>query len=43
VAAEDQLKRIDLLAPQDGRSQQAHTIARISGEVLMLVVPMPTS
>jgi len=43
VAAEDQLKRIDLLAPQDGKifQQAVHTIGGViqAGEVLMLVVP----
>ena len=43
VAAEDQLKRIDLVAPQDGRifQQTVHTIGGViqAGEVLMLVVP----
>ena len=43
VAAEDQLKRIDLLAPQDGRvfQQAVHTVGGViqAGEVLMLVVP----
>jgi HlyD family secretion protein len=43
VAAEDQLKRIDLTAPQDGRifQQAVHTIGGViqAGEVLMLVVP----
>ncbi|MFZ5780047.1 MAG: HlyD family type I secretion periplasmic adaptor subunit [Pseudomonadota bacterium] len=43
VAAEDQLKRIDLVAPQDGRifQQSVHTIGGVvqAGEVLMLVVP----
>ena len=43
VAAEDQLKRIDLVAPQDGRvfQQAVHTIGGViqAGEVLMLVVP----
>lgn len=43
VAAEDQLKRIDLVAPQDGKifQQSVHTIGGViqAGEVLMLVVP----
>jgi len=43
VAAEDKLKRIDLLAPQDGKifQQAVHTIGGViqAGEVLMLVVP----
>lgn len=43
VAAEDQLKRIDLVAPQDGKifQQAVHTIGGViqAGEVLMLVVP----
>ncbi len=43
VAAEDQLKRIDLVAPQDGKifQQNVHTIGGViqAGEVLMLVVP----
>jgi HlyD family secretion protein len=43
VAAEDQLKRIDLIAPQDGKvfQQAVHTIGGViqAGEVLMLVVP----
>ena len=43
MAAEDQLKRIDLLAPQDGRvfQQAVHTVGGViqAGEVLMLVVP----
>ena len=43
VAAEDQLKRIDLRAPQDGRvlQQAVHTVGGViqAGEVLMLVVP----
>jgi HlyD family secretion protein len=43
VAAEDQLKRIDLVAPQDGRvfQQAVHTVGGViqAGEVLMLVVP----
>ena len=47
VAAEDQLKRIDLRAPQDGKifQQAVHTIGGViqAGEVLMLVVPDATS
>ncbi len=43
MAAEDLLKRIDLVAPQDGRvfQQAVHTIGGViqAGEVLMLVVP----
>ena len=43
VAAEDQLKRIDLVAPQDGKvfQQTVHTIGGViqAGEVIMLVVP----
>ncbi|MBL6612814.1 MAG: HlyD family type I secretion periplasmic adaptor subunit [Reyranella sp.] len=43
VAAEDQLKRIDLVAPQDGTIFQraVHTVGGViqAGEVLMLVVP----
>jgi HlyD family secretion protein len=43
VAAEDQLKRIDLVAPQDGRifQQAVHTVGGViqAGEVVMLVVP----
>jgi HlyD family secretion protein len=43
VAAEDQLRRIDLVAPQDGKifQQAVHTIGGViqAGEVLMLVVP----
>ncbi|SEO29465.1 HlyD family secretion protein [Rhodospirillales bacterium URHD0017] len=43
VAADDQLRRIDLVAPQDGRvfQQAVHTIGGViqAGEVLMLVVP----
>jgi HlyD family secretion protein len=43
VAAEDQLKRIDLIAPQDGTIFQraVHTVGGViqAGEVLMLVVP----
>ena len=47
VAAEDQLKRIDLIAPQDGKifQQAVHTVGGViqAGEVLMLVVPDATS
>jgi HlyD family secretion protein len=43
VAAEDQLKRIDLVAPQDGTifQRSVHTVGGViqAGEVLMLVVP----
>jgi HlyD family secretion protein len=43
VAAEDQLKRIDLIAPQDGRifQRSVHTVGGViqAGEVVMLVVP----
>ena len=43
MAAEDQLKRIDLIAPQDGTIFQraVHTVGGViqAGEVLMLVVP----
>jgi HlyD family secretion protein len=43
VAAEDQLKRIDLVAPQDGKvfQQSVHTIGGViqAGEVVMLIVP----
>lgn len=43
VAAEDQLKRIDLLAPQDGRvfQRNVHTVGGViqAGEPVMLVVP----
>jgi HlyD family secretion protein len=43
VAAEDQLKRIDIRAPQDGRVHQlaVHTVGGVisAGEVIMLVVP----
>lgn len=43
VAAEDQLKRVDLRAPQDGIVHQlaVHTVGGVitAGEVLMLVVP----
>lgn len=43
VAAEDQLRRIDLIAPQDGTVFQraVHTVGGViqAGEVLMLVVP----
>jgi len=43
IAAEDQLKRIDIRAPQDGIVHQlaVHTVGGVitAGEVLMLVVP----
>lgn len=43
VAAEDQLKRIDLIAPQDGTifQRSVHTVGGViqAGEVVMLVVP----
>jgi HlyD family secretion protein len=43
VAAEDQLKRIDLVAPQDGTvfQRNIHTVGGViqAGEVLMLIVP----
>ncbi|SJZ38760.1 HlyD family secretion protein [Enhydrobacter aerosaccus] len=43
VAAEDQLKRVDLLAPQDGKVFQAtvHTVGGViqPGETVMLIVP----
>lgn len=43
VAAEDQLKRIDIRAPQDGIVHQlaVHTVGGVinAGEVLMLIVP----
>ncbi|WP_422002754.1 HlyD family type I secretion periplasmic adaptor subunit [Reyranella sp.] len=43
VAAEDQLKRIELVAPQDGKifQQTVHTIGGViqAGEVIMQVVP----
>ena len=43
VAAEDQLKRVDLLAPQDGVVHQlaAHTVGGVlsAGEAAMLIVP----
>jgi HlyD family secretion protein len=43
VAAEDQLKRIDLIAPQDGRvfQQSVHTVGGViqAGEAVMLIVP----
>ena len=43
VAAEDQLKRIDLVAPQDGRvfQRNVHTVGGViqAGETLMLIVP----
>jgi len=43
VAAEDQLKRVDIRAPQDGIIHQlsAHTVGGVigQGEVIMLIVP----
>ena len=43
VAAEDQLKRIDIRAPQDGRVHQlaVHTVGGVisAGEAIMLIVP----
>jgi HlyD family secretion protein len=43
VAAEDQLKRIDLVAPQDGKvfQQSVHTVGGViqAGEAVMLIVP----
>ena len=43
VAAEDQLRRIDLLAPQDGRvfQRSVHTVGGVvqAGEALMQIVP----
>jgi HlyD family secretion protein len=43
VAAEDQLRRIDLIAPQDGRvfQQSVHTVGGViqAGEAVMLIVP----
>ncbi|MBN9539506.1 MAG: HlyD family type I secretion periplasmic adaptor subunit [Alphaproteobacteria bacterium] len=43
VAAEDQLKRIDLIAPQDGKvfQRSVHTVGGViqAGEPVMLVVP----
>ncbi len=43
VAAEDQLKRIDLVAPQDGRvfQRSVHTVGGVvqAGEPVMLIVP----
>jgi HlyD family secretion protein len=43
VAAEDQLKRVDLTAPQDGKvfQQSVHTIGGViqAGEPVMLIVP----
>jgi HlyD family secretion protein len=43
VAAEDMLKRIDLIAPQDGKvfQRSVHTVGGViqAGEVVMLVVP----
>jgi HlyD family secretion protein len=44
VAAEDQSRRIDLVAPQDGKvfQRSVHTVGGViqAGEVLMLVVPV---
>jgi HlyD family secretion protein len=43
IAAEDQLKRIDLIAPQDGKvfQRSVHTVGGVlqAGEAAMLVVP----
>jgi HlyD family secretion protein len=43
VTAEDQLKRIDIRAPQDGRVHQlaVHTVGGVinAGEAIMLIVP----
>ena len=43
VTAEDQLKRVDIRAPQDGTSVQSavHTVGGVitAGEPIMLVVP----
>ena len=43
IAAEDQLKRIDIVAPQDGRvfQRNVHTVGGViqAGEALMLIVP----
>ncbi|MEA2810523.1 MAG: rane fusion protein type secretion system, partial [Rhodospirillaceae bacterium] len=43
MAAEDLLKRIDLIAPQDGKifQRSVHTVGGViqAGEVVMLVVP----
>ncbi len=43
VAAEDQLKRVDLRAPQDGKVHQStvHTVGGVitAGEVIMIIVP----
>lgn len=43
VAAEDQLRRIDLIAPQDGTvfQQSVHTVGGViqAGETVMLIVP----
>ena len=43
IAAEDQLRRIDLLAPQDGRvfQRSVHTVGGVvqAGEALMQIVP----
>jgi HlyD family secretion protein len=47
VAAEDQLKRVDIRAPQDGLVHQlaVHTVGGVisAGEVLMLIVPQSDS
>jgi HlyD family secretion protein len=43
VAAEDQLKRVDLVAPQDGKvfQRSVHTVGGViqAGEAVMLIVP----
>jgi HlyD family secretion protein len=43
IAAEDQMRRIDLRAPQDGTVHQSavHTVGGVitAGEILMLIVP----
>src|SRR5262249_55705885 len=43
IAAEDQLKRVDISAPQDGKVHQlaAHTVGGViqAGEPIMLIVP----
>ena len=47
VAAEDQLKRVDIRAPQDGMVHQldVHTVGGVvsAGQQIMLIVPAPTS
>ena len=47
VAAEDQLKRIDLVAPQDGKvfQKRVHTVGGVmqAGEAVMLIVPKATA